>query len=131
MRTRLRSDERGASAIEFALVVPLLLVLVFGIVDFGHAYFRKISLNAAVREGARELALDQPGAVASAQAVFDPSGSETFAVVSTTTCPSGGGGGEASITAAFQHDFVAIGSLVPPIPNSINLTSTGVMRCGG
>lgn len=53
---RFRRDERGAAAVEFALVVPILLVLVLGIVDFGRLLFIANSLTAAVREGGRELA---------------------------------------------------------------------------
>lgn len=47
---------RGRSAgpiVEFALVVPMLLMLVMGVVDFGRFYFVKNSLVSAVREGAR------------------------------------------------------------------------------
>ena len=42
---------------EFALVVPLLLVLVLGIVEFGRAYHVQTTLSGAAREGVREMAL--------------------------------------------------------------------------
>jgi Flp pilus assembly protein TadG len=48
-----RRDERGALIVEFGLIVPILFLLVFGIVDFGRAYFTMNNLAAAVREGAR------------------------------------------------------------------------------
>ena len=56
-------DERGALIVEFGLIVPILFLLVFGIVDFGRAYFTMNNLAAAVREGARYGAvLETPGA---------------------------------------------------------------------
>jgi len=51
-RTFLRSRCAGP-IVEFALVVPMLLMLVMGVVDFGRAYFIRNSLVSAVREGAR------------------------------------------------------------------------------
>jgi Flp pilus assembly protein TadG len=48
-----RSGDQGASAVEFALVVPILIVLVFGIIDFGVIFAQQLSLNNAVRQGAR------------------------------------------------------------------------------
>jgi Flp pilus assembly protein TadG len=45
--------DHGAAAVEFALVFPLLLVLTFGIVNFGYLFGQKLALNQAVREGAR------------------------------------------------------------------------------
>lgn len=49
--------ERGASLVEFALVVPLLTMFLFGIVQFGLAYDMKQSVNSAAREGARLAAV--------------------------------------------------------------------------
>jgi Flp pilus assembly protein TadG len=46
-------SERGGALVEFALVLPILLVLVFGIVDFGRAFQASITLTNATREGAR------------------------------------------------------------------------------
>jgi Flp pilus assembly protein TadG len=51
-RTRLKS-ERGAELIEFALVLPLLLLVVLGIVDFGFLFQRMEVVTNAAREGAR------------------------------------------------------------------------------
>jgi Flp pilus assembly protein TadG len=45
--------ESGQSLVEFAMVLPLLLVIFFAIIDFGRIYQRNVSLTNAVREGAR------------------------------------------------------------------------------
>jgi Flp pilus assembly protein TadG len=50
-------SERGAAAVEFALVMPLLLLLVFGIVEFGLIMNRQITVTHAAREGARYYSL--------------------------------------------------------------------------
>lgn len=50
---RFRRDERGAAIIEFALVAPLLLALVWGIIETGRAFYTVNSLASAVRDGAR------------------------------------------------------------------------------
>ena len=51
--TPIARDERGAAAVEFALVLPILLVLAFGIIDFGRLLYTYNNLTSAVREGAR------------------------------------------------------------------------------
>ena len=48
-----RRDESGAALVEFALVLPLLVMLIFGIVSAGLAYGDHLAMNNAVREGAR------------------------------------------------------------------------------
>jgi Flp pilus assembly protein TadG len=58
LRQRAR-DERGAAAVEFALILPILILLVFGIAYFAIGYNRKQGLQAAAREGARIGALPQ------------------------------------------------------------------------
>jgi Flp pilus assembly pilin Flp len=47
------ADERGAALVEFALVLPLLLVVIAGIVDFGFVFQRYEVVTNAAREGAR------------------------------------------------------------------------------
>jgi Flp pilus assembly protein TadG len=53
-RVRGRTRDRGAAAVEFALVVPVLLLLVMGILDYGRFFFDSVSLRQGAREAARQ-----------------------------------------------------------------------------
>lgn len=55
---RLIKNEKGASAVEFAIILPILIMLVFGIFQFGIAYNTYITITHAAREGARIAAVD-------------------------------------------------------------------------
>jgi Flp pilus assembly protein TadG len=46
-------DERGSVAVEFGLIAPIFFLLVFGIIDFGRAFYTSHDLAAAVREAGR------------------------------------------------------------------------------
>lgn len=52
--------DRGAVAVEFGLLLPLLLLIVLGIIDFGFALNTQVTLTQAAREGVRLEALGQP-----------------------------------------------------------------------
>ncbi|MEK7365559.1 MAG: TadE family protein, partial [Candidatus Deferrimicrobiota bacterium] len=52
--------EKGQSLVEFALVVPMLLLLVFGIAEFGRAWMTQNILTGAAREAVRLLAVPAP-----------------------------------------------------------------------
>ena len=53
LTTARRSTERGQAVIELALTLPLLLLVVFGIIDFGFMFQRYEAVTNAAREGAR------------------------------------------------------------------------------
>ncbi len=53
MARLLSKSERGASLVEFALVIPILLTLVMGIIEFGWLFNGWITITGAAREGAR------------------------------------------------------------------------------
>jgi hypothetical protein len=53
--SRARTIGRGAAIVEFALVVPIFLLLVMGIIDFGFAFNDYNSVRQGVREGARQI----------------------------------------------------------------------------
>src|SRR3990172_5805826 len=57
---RLLRGRRGQSLVEFSLVLPVLLIMVFGIIDFGLGLRSYISLTNATREGARFAAVGNP-----------------------------------------------------------------------
>jgi Flp pilus assembly protein TadG len=50
-------EERGAVAVEFALLVPLIVMILFAIVEFGIAFTRTLAYASGAREGARYAAV--------------------------------------------------------------------------
>ena len=58
LRSR-RQPGRGQTLVEFALIIPLFVLLLFGIVDFGRAVLAYNSISNAAREGARTAIVNQ------------------------------------------------------------------------
>jgi hypothetical protein len=63
-------NDKGASALEFALVVPLLLVLVFGMIEFGFVFQAQLALTHAAREGARLASVNKYSAATVANRAY-------------------------------------------------------------
>lgn len=57
---RRHAGQRSQAMVEFAIVAPLLVVLLFGIVDFGRVIYAYVTLNQAVNEGARTAIRNSP-----------------------------------------------------------------------
>ncbi len=118
--TRRRNGEAGAELIEFALVFPLLLMVVLGIVDFAFVFQRNEVLANAAREGARVATLPGYDTTDIENRVIDyvqagglptTGGNPTVAVVATTV-PSGTSTWPAtSVTVAYDHDYMFIGGI--------------------
>jgi Flp pilus assembly protein TadG len=53
-----RNRTRGQSLVEFALLFPILIMIVLGIADLGRAYYALVALNDAAEEGAMYAAID-------------------------------------------------------------------------
>ncbi|MCX6395867.1 MAG: pilus assembly protein [Propionibacteriales bacterium] len=108
-----RTDERGAAALEFALIVPILIALVFGIADFGWAINRDTMVNNAAREGAREGSLN-PDATAIATTVreslaqVEAIGTTPSKITVTVTCRKP----DNSACASFATDAVSGGTVI-------------------
>ncbi len=70
MRRGVLFSERGATAVEFALILPLMLVLIFALVDFGRIGYTQIMVASVANDGARLSSLDSAG-VTDSQNVVD------------------------------------------------------------
>lgn len=129
MKRRQVHGEGGAAAVEFALVSILLFTLLFGIIGFGFALFKKNSATHAAREGARLAAVG----------ITSCSGFETEvkdrgqgANVQDVTVAFGAGGNAVNSSVIVEVDYSVdlslIGAFVPGIPSSLSLTETGESR---
>lgn len=120
------SSDDGAAMVEFAILLPILLLLLMGMVEFSRAYNAQITLTQASREGARVLAItkDSGQAIAATEDVAGTTLDVGQLTVSTSACNSGD---PTSVTATypFIYDIPLYGTA------TLNLTATGVMRCGG
>ena len=83
---RRQQDEDGVVAVELALVLPVLVMLVFGIIQFGIAFNRYQGVHAAAREGARVGAVVPGGECARALDAMDGLGVSSNCVV-VESCP--------------------------------------------
>ncbi|MCL1594196.1 MAG: pilus assembly protein [Actinomycetia bacterium] len=111
--------------VEFAILLPLLLVLVFGIIEFGRAYNASISLTHAAREGVREYAVTQDAAAGTAAARNAATSLDSGAMAITVSSCTFGDPTTMAITYPFTFNL-------PFVPGgTINLSAEGVMRCGG
>ncbi|NYF09241.1 Flp pilus assembly protein TadG [Leifsonia sp. AK011] len=129
---RLReTSELGAAAVEFALVLPVLLVLLLGIVEFGTAFNAQILLTNAAREAARSMTLsgDETEAVAAADAATQPIGlTVTEADVTFTVSPAGPCVSPARLSVDVTVEKPLLTGLFGA---TIPLTGKATRQCGG
>ena len=129
---KLRS-ESGASAVEFALLLPVLMMILFGIIEFGLALHRQAILTNASREGARLGIVQSIPAITTAaiNAQIDtyltaagiPPGTVTprNIVLGTVT------GTPVTVSLTLPYTYAVLPGLTSITP-SINLVATTVMR---
>ena len=132
-----RRSERGQSLVEFALVLPVFIVLVMGIVDFGMALRSYVTVTNAAREGARVGIVCDSGTAESTtddavkQRVHDYSGDLIDTSDVTVTWPSGycESAGSVQVKATYDYEFITpLGSFVNSIAGPLTLSSTTKMR---
>jgi Flp pilus assembly protein TadG len=117
--------------VEFAFIVPLLIVLVLGIAEFGHAFQVQGTLSAAAREGVRLMALQNDpvaarNAVRNAAASLNPGITDAEIVITPATCPVNAGSTSVRLTIKYPMPY-----LTGFFGSGVGLTGTGVMRCNG
>lgn len=128
---------RGQALVEFALVLPLLMLVLFGIVEFGRAWNAKQVLTDAAREGARLAVVGDPTITLTSQVdtrvkeKIARGGFDTTQV--TVAYPDGfktGTGNITSVEVSMPYRFVVIQQLANLVTNNgvITLRTTARMR---
>jgi Flp pilus assembly protein TadG len=122
-----KSSERGAVAVEFALLAPILIMLLLGIMEFGRAYNVQISLTNAAREGARNMAINNTQASARAAAKtaaeqLSPALADGNVTFSASSCVVGS---QMSVTVSYSL------STITGIAGPFAMKGKGTMLCGG
>jgi Flp pilus assembly protein TadG len=121
---RLTRDS-GAALVEFAIIAPLLFMLVFGIIEFGRAYNAQNTLTHAAREGAREFAITQDAAAGETAAKSAATSLNSSNITATfSDCIPGD-----PATVTLEYPFTLQFAFFPV--TSFTMQSEGVMRCGG
>ena len=133
--------QKGAEIVEFALVLPLLLLILFGIMEFGIVFFDKAIITNASREGARAgvvsrspvLSTDDITTIVNNYSVglvsFSSSVASPVVTVTTTTIAA-----EQFLTVKveYSYTFLVLGNLmslfIPSFSNPIVLSASTVMR---
>jgi Flp pilus assembly protein TadG len=152
MIRRIRKRDRGQSLAEFAMVVPIFLILVFGIIDFGMGLRAYITVSQATREGARYASVGNPAGTFAGGGTGQCNGSTSTSAVGrvcstmdglnltniqsvSVTYPSGQiPGNSVRVQTQYQYHYITpIRTLISffsggSIPNYLTISSTTDMR---
>ncbi len=119
---RVRKPTRGQGLVEFALVLPLLVLIIFGVLDLGRAFYSLIAITNAAREGARYGAYhadDMTGVITATRREAIGSGIDLSSSPINVTCPDyidpvGMCDRGEPITVSVRYDFeLVLGWLLP------------------
>jgi Flp pilus assembly protein TadG len=130
--TRHWRSERGAELIEFAIVVPILLLLIAGIIDFGMMFRTYEAVTNAAREGARVGVLpgyapvDVQSRVDAYLAASGLTGAHTTSVVNIPVATTAGTFTARAVTLNYTYQFVVLGGFGNL--GTITLNAQSVMR---
>ena len=129
--------DRGSVAVEFALLLPVLLLIIFGVIDFGRAINAQITLTQAAREGARLASLGYSTSAVQSRAQSAATGLSPVTVTVLAACPAGAGiGVDARVQASYVFSFITpVGAFASMFgsatfgSSTLTLTATGEMPC--
>lgn len=109
-------DERGQTMVEFALVVPILCVILFGLIQFGSLYKDYVTLTDATRVGARKAAVSRndanPEGVAEASARSSAAGLDPSKLAVSVSAAAWERGEPVTVTATYPYDIDLLGFVV-------------------
>jgi Flp pilus assembly protein TadG len=117
-------SEKGQSLVEFALIVPVLILLLLGIVDFSRIFHAYLTIDHAGREAARAASIGKD--VGTITSIAINQGSSIGLTTGQVNVSTGSSGSNATITITYPVTFLTpiIGKIVSPF----TLKDTTVMR---
>ncbi len=127
-----RERKRGQSLVEFAIILPIFLVLCTGAIDLGRVYFAHVALVGAVEQGVRTAAL-KPNindTIVVNTVVNEPSGTLTLVPGNVTVSPPFASRAQGSTITVSAHTDFALESMVMMAiagRSTINLAATASM----
>ena len=129
-------DKKGAAAVEFAIILPLLLILLFGIIEFGIILYDKAMITNASREGARAGIVFDPDGISDAEIrsvvkEYCSGHMITFgedSIDGIDDIPITRAGENLTVTVTYQYDFLVLPDFVTGIVGNINLSAQTIMR---
>ncbi len=110
--------------VELALVLPILLMLLFGIIDFGLYFFNDLQLTHAARDAARYASVDNE---AGANAAID-SATLVSTALGSRSIDLGSSGNEATVTLTATYNTLTPLPGLVGIGNTIVINATAIMR---
>ena len=133
-----RGNKTGASAVEFAIILPILILFLFGIIEFSILFYDKAVITNASREGARAgIVYRYPERVTEGeiqQVVIDYCADYLINFADspslTISAPSDGleAGAPLTVTVSYPYQFLILPNFVATLAGGITLVATTVMR---
>ena len=121
-----RAQVRGQSLVEFALVLPLLILILLGILDLGRAFSAYIVITNAARDGAYYGTMHPTETSAIIQRVLTEANGSGTSVTAADVSVSTTGAVGTPIRVTVTHDFALLTSFLPGL-TSLHLTSKAEM----
>ena len=132
MAIKLIRENRGNAVVEMALVLPLLLLVCFGITEFGRAWMMQSVLTSAAREGARLAVVTAPDIALVEARVREVCDAGKVNPTSITVTPPDPANPQRTVTVTVQADFVVLSvRAINNLQGTIPLSATTVMRHEG
>lgn len=134
---RIRRQD-GVVAVEFAIIAPLVLLILVGVIQFGIVYSQYQVLQGAAREGARCASVQAGGVTACDVTTAVQNAALGYELTNTPTVTVDGGGTActnltrgSNVTVSWVQtlDLGAIPNMVPGIPDTVDATISGTFRC--
>ncbi|MCL6582051.1 MAG: pilus assembly protein [bacterium] len=135
------ANEQGSVAVEFAFVLPILIILIAGAIEFGFALCNQQVLTNACREGARAGIVAKSPRVSKedienivnnylSNHLVSPGKDKKDNIVPRIEIEysSQNPGDDLSVEVSYQYNFLLMNSFIPKLPKSLTLTAQSVMK---